>query len=220
MIKLNLLKKIKQKISREKEFKSSSVYWDERYRVGGNSGQGSYGQLAKYKAEIINDFIVKNNIVSCVEFGCGDGNQLQLYNFKKYLGYDVSETVLSIIRNMYKNDAGKKFKNLNDFNYDAFDLSLSIDVIYHLVEDNVFIDHMEKLFASAYKYVIIYSSNFDFHGKDRKQDHVRHRQFTGWVEQNIKNFKLIYHIPNKFSKKENDRNTSYADFFIYQKLQN
>lgn len=219
MIKLSLIGKIKQKISSEKNFKSSSLYWDKRYRVGGNSGKGSYGQLAMFKAEIINDFIEKNNIVSCVEFGCGDGNQLQFYKFKNYLGYDVSETALNMCRAMYKGDTGKDFKNIIDFQLKAFDMSLSIDVIYHLVEDSVFVDHMEKLFSSADRYAIIYSSNFDFQQKDGKHDHVRHRKFTGWVEENINNFKLIDHIPNKFSKKEEDNNTTFADFFIYQKLQ-
>jgi SAM-dependent methyltransferase len=219
MKRLDFLKKIKQQILVGKEFKSSSVYWDQRYRVGGNSGQGSYGQLATYKAEIINDFIEKNNIVSCVEFGCGDGNQLQFYKIDNYLGYDVSETVLKLCRNKYKNDSGKSFRNIKDYYHASFDLSLSIDVIYHLVEDSIYLDHMEILFASADKYVIIYSSDFDSNSKGWKQDHVRHRQFTDWIDKNIKNFKLIDHIPNKFSKKENDHNTSYADFFIYHKLQ-
>jgi SAM-dependent methyltransferase len=123
MKRLNKLKKIKQQISRKNEFKSSSIYWDERYRDGGNSGQGSYGKLATYKAEIINDFIVKNNISSCVEFGCGDGNQLQLYKIDNYLGYDISETVLNLCRNKYKNDIGKTFKNITDYNYASVDLS-------------------------------------------------------------------------------------------------
>jgi hypothetical protein len=98
-------------------------------------------------------------------------------------------------------------------------LIFHIDVIYHLDEDSVYIDHMEKLFTSSDKYVIIYSSNFDSNSEGWKQGHVRHRQFTDWIEKNIMEFKFIDHVPNKFSKKENDHNTNYADFFVYQKLQ-
>jgi hypothetical protein len=29
------------------DFKSSSYYWDRRYKTGGNSGAGSYGRLAE-----------------------------------------------------------------------------------------------------------------------------------------------------------------------------
>ena len=36
---------------------SVSNYWDQRYKKGGNSGAGSYGRLAEFKAEIINKFI-------------------------------------------------------------------------------------------------------------------------------------------------------------------
>ena len=60
----------------KREFKSSK-YWNERYKHGGNSGDGSYGHLAEYKAEIINDFIEENQIHNIIEFGSGDGNQLK-----------------------------------------------------------------------------------------------------------------------------------------------
>ncbi len=35
----------------------SSAYWEERYIQGRNSGNGSYGRLAEFKAKIINDFV-------------------------------------------------------------------------------------------------------------------------------------------------------------------
>ena len=56
---------------------NSMDYWNERYSSGGNSGTGSYGELAFYKADFINKFIDANQILSVVEFGCGDGNQLK-----------------------------------------------------------------------------------------------------------------------------------------------
>lgn len=41
------------------------------------------------------------------------------------------------------------------------DLTLSLDVIYHLIEDNVFFTYMDRLFDSSTKFVIIYSLNTD-----------------------------------------------------------
>ena len=41
---------------------SSKDYWEKRYAEGGNSGYGSYNNLAKFKAEVINNFIIKNKI--------------------------------------------------------------------------------------------------------------------------------------------------------------
>ena len=39
-------------------------------------GQGSAGQLAAFKAEILNGFVKEDVVQSIVESGCGDGRQL------------------------------------------------------------------------------------------------------------------------------------------------
>ena len=54
------------------------VYWNNRYKNKGNSGKGSYDELAYFKAETINTLLIENNINSVIEFGCGDGNNLKL----------------------------------------------------------------------------------------------------------------------------------------------
>ena len=90
-------------------FTTSSQYWERRYQDGGNSGSGSYGRLAKYKAEVINDFLDKFEIENLVELGCGDGAQLKLLNAKNYTGVDVSKTVLDIARRKFGNEPGKSF---------------------------------------------------------------------------------------------------------------
>jgi hypothetical protein len=55
-------------------------YWENRYKNGGNSGEGSYALKAEYKANVLNNYIQKLNIKSIIEFGCGDGNNLLFYN--------------------------------------------------------------------------------------------------------------------------------------------
>ena len=49
-------------------FRGSAAYWDARYRAGGNSGAGSYGRLAAFKAEVLNEFVRRRGIRSIVEF--------------------------------------------------------------------------------------------------------------------------------------------------------
>jgi hypothetical protein len=94
------------------------------------------------------------------------------------------------------------------------DLSLSLDVIYHLVEDRVFHAHMEQLFAAGRKFVVIYASNFDRH--DAR--HVRHRKFTKWVEANRPEFVLIDAVKNPYPwDPANSDETSFADFFVYER---
>ena len=68
----------------------SSAYWQERYRQGSNSGPGSYGRLALFKAEIVNRFVRDHNIADIIEFGSGDGAQLTLADYPRYVGVDVS----------------------------------------------------------------------------------------------------------------------------------
>ena len=63
---------------RARRFRGSAQYWETRYRTGGDSGAGSYGRLAKFKAESINGFVRENGIHSVIEWGCGDGSQLSL----------------------------------------------------------------------------------------------------------------------------------------------
>ena len=132
-----------------------------RYISGGNSGKGSYGRLQVFKNEVINDFVESKNVASIIEFGVGDGNQLLNSRYPAYLGVDVSEKAIKICRKKFEGDKSKSFIHSSNYNYEKADLSISLDVIYHLVEDSVFNSYMRKLFEAANKYVIIYSSNYD-----------------------------------------------------------
>ena len=196
---------------------NSSKYWEKRYLKGGNSGFGSYGHLAEYKAEIINTFIVDNNIESVIEFGSGDGNQLQYMDYKDYLGFDVSNYAVEKCKNKYKNDKRKKFNLYSDYKSEISDLTLSLDVIFHLIEEDAYIDYMKKLFNASKKYVIIYSSNTNNQLPDMAK-HFKNRKFTDWVESNQPNFKLIQFIENKFPYKKLKEKGSFSDFYIYKKL--
>jgi hypothetical protein len=198
---------------RPDSFKSSN-YWDERYRAGGNSGPGSYNRLAEFKAKFLNEFVEKNQIASVIEFGSGDGSQLKMAHYPKYIGVDVSQTAVDLCRSIFAGDRSKSF-----FQSDALkpgtvaELSLSLDVIYHLVEDPVFDGYMRQLFASASRFVIIYSSNTS---EPRPAVHVRHREFTKWVEQNQPAWVLQSTVPNPYPFDAADpANTSFADFFIF-----
>ena len=94
---------------------NTAAYWETRYASGKNSGSGSYGRLAVFKAEIINDFCKKHNINTVIEWGCGDGNQLSLMNYPLYTGLDVSCTVIELCREHYANDKSKKFITRGDY---------------------------------------------------------------------------------------------------------
>lgn len=202
------------KVCDKKKFIGSAEYWEMRYKSGGNSGEGSYNHLAEFKTDVINSFIKKNSIKSVIDFGFGDGNQLTLLDIPKYVGFDVSSTALIHCRELFTGDSSKEFRLLSEYSGEKAELALSLDVIFHLVEDKIYISYMKRLFESAINNVIIYSSN-----KTGQQDaralHFKHRKFTKWVEENCSEWKLIEIIPNRYTLPRNDLAVSVSDFYIY-----
>ena len=93
------------------------------------------------------------------------------------------------------------------------DLALSLDVIYHLVEDDVYEQHMSSLFGIATRAVIIYSSNSD---ASHFGAHIRHWEFTEWVDDNT-DWRLARHVKNPYpNDKRNPSQTSWADFYVFK----
>ena len=172
----------------------SGHYWDDRYKRNQSSGAGSYGAFRDFKAHYLNDFVVRHNVSDVIEFGCGDGEQLSKAEYKSCCGVDVSDTVIRMNQERFTGDKSKLFVALKDYNatqsYEQFDLSLSLDVIYHLVEDDVFDAYMKNLFAASRKFVVIYSTAYE----RRHAEHVRHRNFTTWVLSHAPEWKLVEHV--------------------------
>ncbi len=92
---------------------------------------------------------------------------------------------------------------------------MSLDVIFHLVEDAIFHDYMGRLFTSSEKYVVIFSSNTN-KNKEKPDPHVRHRKFTDWIDIHAKEWKLLSHTANEHPFKGNNKTGSFADFYIFE----
>jgi hypothetical protein len=190
-------------------FEGSEIYWEKRYAYGGNSGIGSYGKFAKFKADIVNRFISEHVIESVIEFGCGDGNQLKLAKYPKYLGFDVSESVIALCKEKFRFDATKDFYLMKDYKGEKADLTLSLDVIYHLVEDKIFESYMATLFNASNRYTIIYSSNSETR-RWYDSAHIRHRKFDNWISSNMTGWMRIGYREGVAG--------SFANFYFYEKL--
>ena len=195
-------------------FRNSGEYWERRYSRGGNSGAGSYNRLAEYKAVFLNRFVAEHAISSVIEYGCGDGAQLKLAQYPEYTGIDVSKTAVERCRALFDEDYSKRFLRMDDLKEAlSADLALSLDVVYHLVEDSVFEAYMRRLFESARKFVIVYSSNVD---QEWPAKHVRHREFTFWIAENLPNWHLFLMAKNPYPfDPKNQEQTSFADFYVF-----
>lgn len=214
MRKLPLVGEFAARIHRKVTVGDSSAYWDRRYKAGGTSGAGSYDRLAEFKAQVLNAFVEQHRIESVIEHGCGDGAQLRLARYPRYTGLDVSPTAIEECRRIFAGDRSKQFLEVSHLPADlTADLALSLDVVYHLIEDRIFDRYMRCLFASARQNVIIYSSNRE---ERTRELHVRHRHFTSWIEKNAPRWQLQAHIPNAFPYDSADPlHTSFADFYFF-----
>jgi SAM-dependent methyltransferase len=193
---------------------SSSVYWNKRYTEGGNSGAGSYGRLALFKAEVINAFVAEQQVTSVLEFGCGDGNQLTYARYPNYVGYDVSPVAVDSCRRRFASDPSKAFFLMDDYAGMTAPLALSLDVIFHLIEDKVYESYMRRLFDASTKFVIVYSSD-DEGCVVGKAPHVRHRNFTAWVAEHATDWKLEARVDNRFPFNGDLSTSSFCEFFIF-----
>jgi SAM-dependent methyltransferase len=193
---------------------NTKKYWEQRYKEGGNSGAGSYGRLSKFKSDIINNIIKKYNIKTILDLGCGDGNQLSYFKINNYVGYDISKTIILKNQIKFKYDNTKQFiYNLSILNNKKFDLVLSLDVIYHLLEEELYQEYLNNLIKYSNKYILIYSSNkIHFNNK-----HIKERKFTNDLKKK-KEIEFIQFIPNKYPFKNDPINESISNFYLYKKL--
>lgn len=198
------------------KFRDSSKYWEDRYRLGGESGDGSRGVNAEYKASVINRFIAQHGISSMIEFGCGDGVQLKLFNAPTYIGIDVSQTVIQQCRTRFSDHSDKRFILSNDYVGERADLSLSLDVIFHLVEEPVYNMYLDRLFAAAERYVLIYSTSADL--QNTGMPHVRHRDVAADVRRLFPQFeRMTLEEENLPPPVRFDRGLP-TRFFLYQRM--
>lgn len=132
---------------------------------------------------------------------------------------DVSATILKHCISKFKSDKTKSFFIYNGElfadNQKVFksDAAFSIDVIFHLVEYELFEKHLENLFSSAIKLVVIYGADLDI---KRETEHELYRKFTKYIQDKFPEWQLENIIKNRYpSKDTEDQTGSLSDFFFY-----
>ena len=192
-----LFRKIIRELFRKKitkRFIDSRNYWEDRYYYSGNSGKGSYAKDAIQKANFLNDTILNFGLSNVIDVGCGDGNNLKIFKSDFYFGIDVSKTVIEKNILTFKGHKNKKFfflnnnysKILNEINSSIKNdesLIVSFDVIFHLVEDDVYKKHINFINNINACYCIITSSDIDI-DYNPTVPHVRHRNYSNDLQRN------------------------------------
>lgn len=197
----------------------SRSYWEEHYASGGISGPGSLGRLAQAKADFLNRFVENHHIASVLEIGCGDGNQTSLAIYPSYVGVDISAIAVGSSRARFSDDPSKRFFTAGSEPLPICELGLSLDVTFHLVEDEAFERYMLDLLEHSSRFIVLYTTDSDvFLPKERTPLHVRHRPVGRWMAtQNT--WRLMARYPNPYPYKEGDiHGTSPADFYVYERI--
>ena len=110
-------------------------------------------------------------------------------------------------------DKNKQFYLCENFVLnDSYDLAISCDVLYHLIDLKIWKNYLSNLFSYSNKYIIIYASNDKDYGS-----HCLARNFTEYINKKFPTWKLIKKLKTSKFSDSNNKNTSISDFFIYQK---
>ena len=173
-------------------------YWEDRYVGGGNSGAGSYEMEAMLKASFINTWIRDLNIKTIQEIGCGDGNNLLMYDVRmSYCGYDISPKAIAMCREKTRKIRNSLFYYFGteekDIDYDAR-MCLCLDVWYHQVNDEDFEELCQKLFVKGkWKFLVIYSYEENPFGDEKVGQHIKYRDVLSKVAE-FPNWELTYWV--------------------------
>ena len=192
---------------------SSAAFWDRHYAAGGTSGPGSRGVLARMKADMVNRLITDYSVESVVELGCGDGYQASLLVAKHYTGLDVAPRAVRLCTERFRHDTAKSFLlytpgvPLPGGVQIQADMALSLDVIFHLVEQGVYERYMTDLFRLARRAVVIYSTNGDVARREPK--YTKRRVFTDWIRANVTGWELTEQHLNPYPE------LSRCGFYVY-----
>jgi ubiquinone/menaquinone biosynthesis C-methylase UbiE len=122
-------------------------YWEERYRKGGISGEGSLGEYRKWKWEIIDRYAKR--IDDVIDVGCGDlsfweGRDLPNH----YVGIDISNTVIERNRKSRPNLTFLRSPAEDYLNIGTARIVLCLDVLFHIMDDS----NYERILTNLTRY--------------------------------------------------------------------
>lgn len=130
-------------------------YWDNRYASGGNSGLGSIGKHKEWKWNTLNNNI--ENITNIIDVGCGDLSFMDNHTIENYTGIDISNTIIEANKTKHPewkficSSADKRISGLKG------DVVFCHDVLFHIVDDEVYNNIILNLIEYSNKYISIFT---------------------------------------------------------------
>jgi len=141
-----------RRISRE------AAYWEKRYSLGGDSGEGSAGKGRDWKWKMINEFAP--NITSVIDVACGD---LRFWNGRPdkyvddYIGIDISKTIIERNRKIQQSNikficapAEKRIGLKAPFVF-------CMDLLFHIMDDDTYEAILENLCYYSSRFIFVHT---------------------------------------------------------------
>ena len=140
---------------------------------GNGSGAGSSIKYNKKYIAFLEDFLVKKQIKSVLDIGCGDWQFSQAVRWGEahYTGVDC---VASVIDHNKRNFPTKDFHCYDSYKWvntihNHYDLVILKDVLQHWSNENI-ITFLDNLLDCDYKYILIVNSYKECKGENRSVD--------------------------------------------------
>ena len=144
---------------------NAAKLWMKNKRLNSNnleslSGPGSYIKNTKETVNLINNTILKYNIKSILDLGCGDWNWFKYINIKdiSYNGWDCDDIMIKSNKEKYgKNNINFEVKDIVLDEYINVDLIICRDTLFHI--DKTISEKMLFKIKNNCKYFISTSYN-------------------------------------------------------------
>jgi hypothetical protein len=123
-------------------------YWEQRYKKGGTSGEGSIGEYRKWKWEIIDKYV--KSIDGVIDVGCGDLSFWEGKDFPNhYTGIDISQTIIERNRKSMSPNLTFLCSPAEDYlNIGTATIVFCLDVLFHIMDDSIY----EKILSNLTRY--------------------------------------------------------------------
>ncbi|WNH11619.1 hypothetical protein [Thalassobellus suaedae] len=125
----------------------NSIFWDFRYaffpELG--SGIGSRGYTLLYKRKLLKSCFGNNSkVISVLDVGCGDLEIIHVFDFKEYLGLDLSLEAVKKGR-IKKPNWNFELIGSSIFDFDKKDIVICLDVLIHQKKYKSYLDLVNSI---------------------------------------------------------------------------
>ncbi len=127
-------------------------YWDSRYSQPVSTGASTSGLAREWMWRVLSAYV--GEIDDVVDVGCGDLLFVDDHNFRRYIGIDVSESVVA--RNRRHRPEWNFIASSSSTRQDVnARIVLCIEMLYHVMDESEYVSTIDNLAAYADEWLFV-----------------------------------------------------------------